>query len=51
MTRFDISFEYRVLSRLLGLPPSRAYVAIEKDRAGVRMGWPFRAALGSRAAE
>ena len=42
--RFPITFEswYRVLSTLLGLPPSSAYVEVEDDQVAVRMGWAFR---------
>jgi hypothetical protein len=44
-TRIPISFDraYRLLSTLLFLPPSSAYVAIDGDEAEVRMGWAFRA--------
>ena len=42
--RFPITFEswYRVLSTVLGLPPSSAYVEVEGDDVAVRMGWAFR---------
>jgi hypothetical protein len=42
--RFPISFDfwYRVLSTLLVLPPSRAYVALTEEEVEVRMGWAFR---------
>jgi hypothetical protein len=44
MPRFSISFDgwYRVLSRLVGLPPSQAYVEIDGAQVQVRMGWAFR---------
>jgi hypothetical protein len=44
-TRFAISFDpwYRVLSTLLGLPPSGAYVLVGREQVEVRMGWAFRA--------
>jgi hypothetical protein len=43
MTRFPISFDrwYRALSRLLGLPPSVAYVDVSAQEVQVRMGWAF----------
>jgi len=43
MTRFPISFDrwYRGLSRLLGLPPSVAYVDVGAQEVQVRMGWAF----------
>lgn len=42
--RFPISFDswYRVLSTLLALPPSSAYVAVTREEVEVRMGWAFR---------
>ena len=42
--RFPITFDpwYRVLSTVLGLPPSSAYVEITADQVEVRMGWAFR---------
>jgi hypothetical protein len=42
--RFPISFDgwYRVLSRLLGLPPSQAAVVVARDHVEVRMAWAFR---------
>ena len=42
--RFPISFDrwYGVMSILLGLPPSSAYVQIDGPRVEVRMGWAFR---------
>ena len=41
---FPISFErwYVPLSTCLGLSPSSAYVAVDKDKVHVRMGWAFR---------
>ena len=54
---FPISFDswYRVLSSLLGLRPSRSFVALGKDHVEVRMGWAFwsrfpRSAIASAAA-
>jgi hypothetical protein len=45
MARFPISFDrwYAVLSSLLGLPPSAAYVALDGAEVEVRMSWAFRA--------
>jgi hypothetical protein len=42
--RFPISFDrwYRVLSSILGLPPSSAYVQVAGEQVEVRMGWAFR---------
>ncbi len=42
--RFEISFEswYRILSTIVGLPPSGAYVAVGQGSVEVRMGWAFR---------
>jgi len=42
--RFPISFDpwYRVLSSVLGLPPSSAYVQVAGEQVEVRMGWAFR---------
>lgn len=42
--RFPISFDpwYRVLSSLLGLPPSSAYVEVSGEQVEIRMGWAFR---------
>jgi hypothetical protein len=42
--RFPISFDpwYRVLSSILGLPPSNAYVQVAGEQIEVRMGWAFR---------
>ena len=42
--RFPISFDpwYRVLSSVLGLPPSSSYVQVSSDQVEVRMGWAFR---------
>lgn len=44
MTRFPITFEawYRILSTILGLPPSSAYVEVTAEQVEVRMGWAFR---------
>jgi hypothetical protein len=43
-TRFPISFDpwYRVLSTVLCLPPSGAYVQVGREHVSVRMGWAFR---------
>jgi len=42
--RFPISFDpwYRVLSTIVGLPPSSAYVQVAGEEVEVRMGWAFR---------
>jgi hypothetical protein len=42
--RFPITFDpwYRLLSTVLGLPPSSAYVQITGEQVEVRMGWAFR---------
>jgi hypothetical protein len=42
--RFSISFDrwYGVVSSLLGLPPSTAYVKLGGAQVEVRMGWAFR---------
>lgn len=42
--RFPVTFDswYRVLSTVLGLPPSSAYVQLTGDDVEVRMGWAFR---------
>lgn len=42
--RFPITFDrwYRVLSSVLGLPPSTAYVQVSGDEVEARMGWAFR---------
>jgi hypothetical protein len=42
--RFPIRFDgwYATMSRLLGLPPSTAWVALDGDAIEVRMGWAFR---------
>ena len=42
--QFPISFDrwYRVLSSVLGLPPSRSYVNLNEKQVQVRMGWAFR---------
>jgi hypothetical protein len=44
VARFPISFDrwYGVMSSLLGLPPSSAYVEIAGPQVEVRMGWAFR---------
>jgi len=44
VARFPISFDrwYRVLSSLLALPPSTAYVELDGSQIEVRMGWAFR---------
>jgi len=41
--RFPISFDeaYGILSTVLFLPPSRAYVEVSGDQMQVRMGWAF----------
>ena len=43
-TRFPINFDrwYGVLSSILGLPPSTAYVQVDGAQVEVRMGWAFR---------
>lgn len=43
MARFPISFDrwYRGLSRLLGLPPSAAYIDVGAQEVEVKMGWAF----------
>ena len=43
--RFPISFDrwYGALSRVLGLPPSTAYVELSGAEVEIRMGWAFRA--------
>jgi hypothetical protein len=43
-TRFPIHFDpwYRVLSTVVGLPPSGAYVQLGREEIEVRMGWAFR---------
>jgi hypothetical protein len=42
--RFPIRFDdwYRVLSTALFLPPSSAYIEVDRDDVHVRMGWAFR---------
>jgi hypothetical protein len=42
--RFPISFGawYRVLSTVVGVPPSGAYVAVGREHIEVRMSWAFR---------
>ncbi|NLG18409.1 MAG: hypothetical protein GX556_13835 [Fibrobacter sp.] len=46
-TCFPISFEfwYRILSFVVGLPPSGAYVNLSEERIEVRMGWAFRSSF------
>lgn len=41
--RFPISFErwYRVLSTIVGVPPSSSYVDVDGEQVHVRMGWAF----------
>ncbi len=43
--RFAIRFDswYGLMSTVLGLPPSGAYVQTDGDAIDVRMGWAFRA--------
>ena len=45
--RFAIRFDswYRVLSRLLFLPPRACYVEIQGDQVHARMGWAFRSSF------
>jgi len=47
IVRFPISFDrwYGSLSTLLFLPPSTAYVEIDRGRVEVRMGWAFRSSF------
>jgi hypothetical protein len=42
--RFSIGFDrwYGLLSRLLGLHPSRAYLELREEEVEARMGWAFR---------
>lgn len=42
--RYPIRFDswYRVLSTIVGLPPSTAYVEVTSRDVAVRMGWAFR---------
>ena len=42
--RFQIYFDpwYRVLSFLVGLPPSGSYIELSEDQVKVRMSWAFR---------
>jgi hypothetical protein len=42
--RYSITFDpwYRLLSTVLGLPPSSAYVQVTGEQVEVRMGWAFR---------
>ena len=44
LMRFPIRFDpwFRLLSTVVFLPPSGAYVDVENDRAEVRMSWGFR---------
>jgi hypothetical protein len=44
VARFPIKFDrwYGGLSRLLGLPPTTAYVDVDEQEVEVRMGWAFR---------
>ena len=44
VARFPISFDrgYGMVSSLLGLPPSTAYVELDEGQIEVRMGWAFR---------
>jgi hypothetical protein len=44
VARFPISFDrwYRVLSCVVGLPPSSSYLDLDKEQVQVRMGWAFR---------
>jgi hypothetical protein len=44
LARFPISFDrwYRILSFVVGLPPSSSYVDLDKEQVQVRMGWAFR---------
>lgn len=44
MTRFAVRFDrwYAALSTTLGLPPSTAYVELDRTDVHVRMGWAFR---------
>jgi len=43
--QFPIAFDawYRVLSTVLALPPSTAYIDVAGDEVEARMGWAFRA--------
>ena len=42
--RFQIRFDdwYRVLSTILFLPPSNAYVEVDGESVRIQMGWAFR---------
>ena len=42
--RFQIYFDpwYRVLSFLVGIPPSGSYIEFSEDQVKVRMSWAFR---------
>jgi hypothetical protein len=44
VARFPIRFDrwYGVFSSVLGLPPSTAYVEVDRAQVEVRMGWAFR---------
>ncbi len=44
VVRYPISFDrwYALLSSLLGLPPSAAYLELDGAQVEVRMGWAFR---------
>ncbi len=45
--RFPLRFDpwYRLLSTVVFLPPSGAYVEVDNDRVEVRMSWGFRASF------
>lgn len=45
VTRFPIAFDpwFRLLSSVLGMPPSTAYIEVDREQVEVRMGWAFRA--------
>jgi hypothetical protein len=45
--RFPIRFDpwFRLLSTVMFMPPSAAYVEVENDRVEVRMRWGFRASF------
>ena len=49
--RFPIRFDawYALMSSVLCLPPSAAYVEVNGDGVEVRMGWAFRASFPNRA--
>ncbi len=46
-SRFPILFDdwYRVLSLVVGLPPSGAHLDIQGEEVRVRMGWAFRSSF------